>query len=229
LFLIILSLSIGLYSCGNTPKQSPLSDSKSSLNGLLPYDYNKVRLKDSVNEIASNTIQQIRENGYSSNIEKVLETIYRRDQIYRDSFHLYSNNADKRRELSNRFKQCDDVNQQIISWIFDNLGWVDTREMSQKASEAIWITIVHCNDNKDFSKKALKYLNIAFKEDSIISNRVYAITTDRILIQLEGKPKYGTLSYFGLEKEYDSATIAEFNIQRSEIGLAEYLHEEGYY
>ena len=99
----------------------------------------------------------------------------------------------------------------IIFNLFGKFGWVDTREMSKTASEGIWITIIHCNNDKEFNREALKNLNVAFKEDSIITNQVYAITADRIYSRLKGKSIYGTSAYFGIKKEYDKSTIDEFN------------------
>ena len=193
------------------------------------YDTHKINEDDSLENIVTQTIRNISLNTSHSILEKELEAIYFRDQVFRDSAQLHSKNADENREFRKKMKQSDKVNQKIIFSIFEKYGWVDTRKMSKAASKGIWITIIHCNRDKDFNIEALKYLNIAFKEDSIITNQIYATAADRIYSRLEGRSIYGTSAYFGIKKEYDRSTIDEFNKQRKLIGLSNYLQEDGYY
>jgi hypothetical protein len=101
------------------------------------------------------------------NIELVLQEIYLRDQLYRDSLHARENiTEEKRLYYRKMFSLYDQINREIVKDIFKNAGWPDTRKMNEDAQNAIRYTIHHSRDNT-FNETAKTYTEQAFKNSII--------------------------------------------------------------
>ncbi len=171
---------------------------------------------DSTEEIVRQAIQNI-SLGTVSMLELELEKMLYRDQVYRDSIHLFREYERVGGQFWKKAHKYDKANQRVVLAMFEKIGWPDTRKMSEEASMSIWMTIIHSQDT-DFNKKILPYLELAFRRDSIITAQVYATTIDRVYDVLGKKTLYGTSIYFQ-EQDYSKSFIDTIRMRRSAIGL----------
>lgn len=171
---------------------------------------------DSTEEIVTQAIQNI-SSGTVSMLELELEKLLYRDQVYRDSIHLFPEYERVGGQFWKKAREYDKANQRIVLAMFEKIGWPDTRKMSEAAAMSIWMTIIH-SQNTDFNKNVLPYLELAFRRDTIITAQVYATTIDRIYDVLGKKTLYGTGIYFK-EQDYSKSYIDTIRMRKSAIGL----------
>ena len=224
--LIFLVLIIGIQSCNyekttSTKSNLSLQDTSYNIFNESLNTSNRPKMDDyyhydSTEEIVAQAIQNI-SYGTVSMLELELEKVLYRDQVYRDSIHLFGEYERVEGLFWKKAREYDKANQRIVLTMFEQIGWPDTRKMSEKASMSIWMTIIH-SKNTDFNKKILPYLEIAFRRDSIITAQVYATTIDRVCHALGKKTLYGTGIYFN-EQDYSKSYIDTIRIRRSSIGL----------
>jgi hypothetical protein len=110
---------------------------------------------------------------------KFLEELYFYDQYVRHFKNSYSD-----LEVRNQ----DSLNQKKLDWYFKKFGLPTSKLFTQNAYNGLYYTIQHAN--VEWQKKYLNYVKL-LADSSLISNKKYAMTYDRILVGTIGKQKYG--------------------------------------
>jgi len=225
---LIILLILLSYSCTNdkSPNNIQVANSKtdrrSDLSNQLTYllNCNEYVENKKMQYIYNRVIKGIRPDMPNDSLKKVLQKIYYCDQIYRDSLmtgKTWISDEIKRNKYLKELTPLDKMNRRIVLYLLNNIGGLpDTRDMGDKASEAIWLVIRH-SDEREFAAKILPYLNKAYYSDSVIDNIFYASSFDKAQVSLGEKSKYGAYPLY--REYYPDSVIPKINLERIRIGL----------
>jgi len=194
------------------------SDFSNQLANLLKVD--RYVEDQKIQLIYSSIIKSIRPNMSNDSLKKVLQTINYWDQIYRDSLVTKTSDSDEinKRKYKTQISFLDKMNRRIVLYLLNNIGgWPDTKDMGDEASMAIWLVILHNDENKGFSQQVLPHLNKAYHSDSVINNNMYASSFDNINFILNGHSKYGTYPF--KKEDHSDSMVNKINLERMKIGL----------
>ena len=213
LLILLILLS---YSC-TTDIRSDFSNQRTYLLMNNKYVENK-----KIQYIYNRVLKSIRPDMPIDSLKEVLQNIHYCDQIYRDSLmegNTWISDEVKRAKYWKQITPMDKMNQRILVYLLNNIGGrPDTKDMGEKASEAIWLVIHHNSGTKEFSQQVLPYLNKAYYSDKVIDNNRYAGLFDEVNYTVNGHTKYGT---YGYNKEFHHDSVrTKINLERIKLGLA---------
>lgn len=153
----------------------------------------------------------------SDSLEKALEAIHYRDQIYRDSIHMTSNlEKSDRSRLSKKMTRFDQMNSELSIKILRKSNWPKTKHMSTKAQEALCLVAIH-NNLAELNQLVSENIDRAYHLDSSFSNFMYAAVSDRLSLRAGGDYVYGTLRF--KKENFSDQEILQINKNRSKLGL----------
>ena len=160
-------------------KQSTLAQKKTNANNTLEWfpKLSEEQLLLLEVEKVEGRINQLIE---SDSLEKALEVIHYRDQIYRDSIHMTSNlEKSDRSRLSKKMNRFDQMNSELSIKILRKSNWPNTKHMSTEAQNALCLVTIH-NNLAELNLLVSENINRAYHLDSSFSNFMYAAVSDRL-------------------------------------------------
>lgn len=133
-------------------------------------------------------------------LTKLLEKVSADDQKYRQNewdstLQKYGINSKEFIELIKKMNQQDSINMSIVSNIIDKYGWLGKEQISEEASEALFLVIQHAPLSSQ-----LKYLPIL--KEAVGSKKAKA--TDYALLVDRTNMYQGKLQIYGSQLNYDA-------------------------